>query len=711
MSDDLEVVARRLSSISSEAPAGLERRAKPDAILYAVSEISAHEGFRVAEEFEVEDGASFSEALHSLALASGFRYRKATLRDEWWRHEGPPYLVQHLATAAPAAVIWRGGCYQIRDPETDRLTPVTAAIAADLDEAAFQLYAGLPRETGLKSLLRFSLHGLSRDMRIICAASLLAMSVGAVVPIAMAALVATAVPDGRTDLIQQMAILVAAAAFGVLALGLTRTLLTIRLETLTNMRLQAAIWDRVLRLPSSFFRAYATGDLLRRVLSVDECRQLLTGPIIGALLGGLFSIPSFTVMLIFDWRLAVFGGLFALAATGLLFLLAWRQLRHETAFREEQGRVTAFVLSLIAGIDKLRIAAAEERGLARWSGPFAAQQQSLWQAGRVQVHRTVFLVIISALGTVGMIMVAGLRSDPISVAAFAAFSTAFGQFVTAISALGLALGTIVLGIPLLRRATPVLSAAVEVEEDAADPGKLSGAVSLNEVSFRYIQDGPLVLDRLSLSVAPGEFVAIVGPSGSGKSTILRLLLGFERPLSGSVFYGTRDLAHVDVRRVRQQIGTVLQSAEIVPGSIYENIAGARVMSDETVMEAARHAAFADDIAGFPMGLETYVSEGGGTLSGGQRQRLMIARALVGDPAIVFLDEATAALDNTTQSVLQENIDALKVTRLVIAHRLSTVRRADRIVVLDQGRIVEQGTYAELLQRNGVFHRLASRQLV
>jgi len=318
--------------------------------------------------------------------------------------------------------------------------------------------------------------------------------------------------------------------------------------------------------------------------------------------------------------------------------------------------------------------------------------------------------MLPPLGTLGTFAIAGYRAEPIDLASFAAFNAAFAQFTAAGAMFGLSIALALESVPLIRRFLPILAAPVETDAARAEPGQLSGHIQLSGVSFRYAADGPLVLNDIDLNIAPGEFVAIVGPSGSGKSTLLRLLLGFETPTEGAVFYDDRDLQRLDLRLVRRQIGTVLQSAGLIPGSIYENIAGARPLSDEVVMAAAEQAGLADDIRSFPMGLETIVSEGGGTLSGGQRQRVMIARALVGRPAIVFFDEATSALDNRTQAIVSNSLDALKVTRLVIAHRLSTIRHADKIVVIDRGHVAEQGTYDALMARRGAFYTLAERQL-
>lgn len=678
----------------------------------AVAIIARHDGFSVAADFRSPSPVSVREALHGLALVSGFRVRQVALEGDWWTQEGPALLVCHAETGVPMAAIWSGRRYTIHNPATRTHNRLEASLAADIAPTGYQLYPGLSGNTSWRSLVSFGLGTTNYTAMQIVFASILVMVVGLAVPVATAAVIATAIPDGRLTMLHEMALVVAAAALGVLAFGALRTLLTIRLETLMNVRLQGAVWDHVLRLPSTFFRQYATGDLVRRVLAVDEGRRLLTGPVLGAILAGPLSIVSFLIMLLYDIRLALFGVFFAAIAAVCLTLLAWWQFKSQLAYRTIQGEVTTRTLGLLSGIDKLRLAAAEERGFNRWSGPFAQEQKALWRIGRIRVLLNTTLTVIGSFGILGAIIVAGVRPETIGLAAFSAFAAALGQFVASISAFGVALGAVAIIVPLFRRAGPVVFAEPEVPETrGSDPGRLSGRISVKDVSFRFDEEGPLVLDNISFQVDPGEFVAIAGHSGAGKSTLLRLLLGLDRPNAGTVFYDDHDLMDVDLRLVRRQIGTVMQSIGVLPGSIYDNISGSRIMSDEAVMEAARKASFADDIESLPMGLDTYVSEGGSTLSGGQCQRLMIARAFVGNPTMIFLDEATSALDNHVQAAIQKSIADMKMTRLVIAHRLSTIRGADRILVLERGRIVEAGPYDQLMESDGAFHTLAKRQLV
>jgi len=277
-----------------------------------------------------------------------------------------------------------------------------------------------------------------------------------------------------------------------------------------------------------------------------------------------------------------------------------------------------------------------------------------------------------------------------------------GVFIGSATELSLTLVGLVDTLINSRRLAPILAAEPEVRHEAADPGRLTGHISLSRVHFRYHPDGPKILDGIDLVAEPGQFIALTGPSGCGKSTILRLLLGFETPESGVIAYDGQDLAGLDVTAVRRQIGVVLQSSRINTGSIFDNISGGLAVSMEEAWEAAEDAGLADDIRDMPMGMHTMISEGGGNISGGQRQRLFIARALVKQPRILLLDEATSALDNRTQQIVSRSLARRNVTRIVIAHRLSTIRDADRIYILEHGRIVDQGTYDQLKRTHELF---------
>jgi NHLM bacteriocin system ABC transporter ATP-binding protein len=490
-----------------------------------------------------------------------------------------------------------------------------------------------------------------------------------------------------------------------------RAVAVIRLGTHIDRRLQAAVWDRVLRLRTSFFRGYSVGDLALRILGIDAIRRILAGQAVNGIIGGVFSLVSLGVMLIYDAWLALFAVGYAVVAAGILFVLGRQQMRLQRRVYERKGIVTGLMMEVLGGIAKLRVAAAELRAFARWSNAFAEQRANDALAGRLVAWQTVAASSLPILGAVCVLSIAAGGDHPIDVVAFAAFNSAFGQFTTALLGLSASLNLAIEAAPLFGRLRPVFDAPLEVEEGCIDPGALGGAIAVRNLSFRYTTDGPWTLDGIDFEARPGESIAIVGASGSGKSTLLRLLLGFETPQRGGVFYDGRDLQTLDLRLLRRQIGSVLETAGLVPGSIFDNIAGSAPLSREQVQEAIRQAGLEDDIAAMPMGLQTFVMEGGNLISGGQRQRVMIARALVHQPRLIFFDQATSALDNRTQAIVGASLAAMNATRIVIAHRLSTIREADRIIVLDGGRIAETGTYDELIARDGAFRRLVQRQLL
>jgi ABC-type bacteriocin/lantibiotic exporter with double-glycine peptidase domain len=342
------------------------------------------------------------------------------------------------------------------------------------------------------------------------------------------------------------------------------------------------------------------------------------------------------------------------------------------------------------------------------------QQQTL----RLRIQRladriTVVNAVLPTVASMGLFWCAMLAfqdgGSRLTTGTFLAFHAAFGMLTAGATSLSNTVVDLLEVGPLWERAKPILAATPEVDTTKVNPGRLSGKLVLDQVTFRYQEHGPVVLDKVSLHAEPGEFIALVGPSGSGKSTILRMLLGFDTPESGAVYYDDQELSRLDITAVRRQLGTVLQQSRIIAATIFDNIAGGGLLTPEAAWEAVRAAGLAEDIAAMPMGLHTWVSEGCSTLSGGQRQRLLIARALARQPAMILFDEATSALDNRTQAVVTASLARLQVTRLVIAHRLSTIRHADRIYVLQQGRVVQQGRFAELTRHGGLFAQLIARQ--
>ncbi|HEV2846753.1 MAG TPA: ATP-binding cassette domain-containing protein, partial [Thermoanaerobaculia bacterium] len=386
-------------------------------------------------------------------------------------------------------------------------------------------------------------------------------------------------------------------------------------------------------------------------------------------------------------------------------------LRHQRALLELQGRIAGLLFGLIHGISKLRVAGAEARAFARWAEAFAEQRRKTLSAQRAANAQIAFNAVYGVLTSLTIFAVVGFSvEEAMPIGEFLAFNAAFGQFLAATLSLVGTLSTVLVMVPVYERLQPILETLPEVDESKAEPGELAGEIEFSHVSFRYQADGPTILDDVSFRAAPGEFLALVGPSGAGKSTCLRLILGFEQPTSGSIYFDGQDLSGLAVQSVRRQIGVVLQTGRPMAGSIYSNIVGSSNLGIDAAWEAARMAGLEEDIKSMPMGMHTVISEGAETFSGGQKQRILIARAIVHRPRIILFDEATSALDNRTQEIVSRSLEGLKATRIVIAHRLSTIQNADRIYVIEGGRVVEEGTYQDLLHRGGPFTRLAERQI-
>jgi ABC-type bacteriocin/lantibiotic exporter with double-glycine peptidase domain len=392
-----------------------------------------------------------------------------------------------------------------------------------------------------------------------------------------------------------------------------------------------------------------------------------------------------------------------------------RYSRDETRLR---GQIASLVLQLIAGVAKVRVAAAENHAFRVWAQKFSMQKRIGFAIGQITNVVATFSAsfpVLSSLGIFGALYYFQSTAKPgepppFTTGEFIAFNAAFMSFVTAMQSLADASLSLLKAVPIYERIKPILDTKPETDESKAHPGKLKGEISVSHVHFRYHEDGPYILKDVSFTIRPGEFIAFVGSSGCGKSTLMRLLLGFEKPGIGSIYYDGQDLSSLDTRSVRQQLGVVLQESRVLPTDIYRNIVGTTSHTMDEAWEAAEMAGLAEDVRQMPMGMHTVVSEGGGTFSGGQRQRLLIARALVNKPRIIYFDEATSALDNRTQALVTQSMDRMDSTRIVIAHRLSTIVNADRIFYLDQGQIREEGSYDELMARNGLFAELAKRQI-
>lgn len=660
-------------------------------------------------------------ALRKIASASRVRIRQVTLQGTWWREDCGPILAylapdpSHSQTQErPVALLPSSGRYDLLDPVAKTRTRVTAEVATLLSPVAFAFYPPLPPQplTGL-DLIKHGLRGRLRDVLAVVLSGIGMGSLGLITPLMIGVLFDAIIPSAQMGQLLQLGLALLVSALAAALFQLTRNIAVLRLESKLDTSVQAALWDRLLRLPVPFFRQYAAGDLAERVLGINAIRQNVSGAVVSSVLSGLFSVMSLGLLFYYAPGLAWSAIGLALISILVTAGLGYWQVRYQRDWTDAQGRVSGLVLQLVTGITKLRMAGAEGRAFARWANAFGRQRAVAFKARTVtnelQVFNTAYPVL--TLLTIFALLARGGQAQ-LSTGAFLAFNAAFTQFLVASLAVSqLALTAILSTIPLYERIKPVLQAVPEVDPAQADPGVLTGEVEISHVAFRYRENEPLVLRDVSLHIKPGEFVAVVGSSGCGKSTLLRLLLKFETPLAGAIYYDGQDLERLDIETVRRQIGVVLQDGKLIAGSILSNIIGSSLLTIDDAWEAARMVGLEQDIEQMPMGMHTALSEGGTNLSGGQRQRLLIARAIVNKPRLLFLDEATSALDNPNQALVSASLERLSATRVVIAHRLSTIVNAGRIYVFDQGQVVQSGDYAELMRQRGLFAELARRQLM
>ncbi|MBI5958803.1 MAG: NHLP bacteriocin export ABC transporter permease/ATPase subunit [Chloroflexi bacterium] len=654
----------------------------------------------------------YQDPLAEIARASRVRTRTVLLREDWWRKDNGPLLVYRGEDHRPAALLpGKSKEYELHDPILGEVSPITEELAAQLSGTAVMFYRPFPdRPLNALDLLRFGQRGARRDVLALLVVGLAGGALAMLTPIITGVIFGRLIPGGEQSQLLVFGGVLTLSAVAVALFQVARSIVLLRIESRSDGTIQAAIWDRLLSLSPDFFRRYSPGDLAQRAMGVGIIKQTLSGSVALALLAGMFSWFNLLLMLYYDSRLALITLLLVIVFTTLTTLLGARLLRDQRAVTHTQGEISGLIVQIIGGISKLRVAGAEGRSFFLWANAFSRQKKLAFRVRSTHNSLTVLIAGYPILAWMAVFAVVYNQSQ-LSTGEFLAFNAAFTQFLFASMQFGTALVAALSIIPVYERLKPIIQTLPEVDEQKAHPGELSGAIEVSHVSFRYSKEGPLVLDDVTFSVSPGEFVALVGTSGSGKSTLLRHLLGFERPDSGDVYYDGQALSEIDLRAVRRQIGVVLQHSQVMTGTVQDNILGASRLTVEDAWEAARKAGIAPDIKQMPMGMQTYISEGGSTFSGGQRQRLLIARALVTRPRIIFFDEATSALDDRSQALVTESLKKIDATRIVIAHRLSTIVDADRILVMQRGRLVESGTYVQLLAKGGVFTELAQRQLV
>jgi NHLM bacteriocin system ABC transporter ATP-binding protein len=670
---------------------------------------------------EDEEDEGETDSIVEIARASHVRIRQIVLRGKWWRDDCGPLVGYVEEDGRPVALMpSKPGRYEIVDPTAKKREKVTAAVASGLSPMAHMMYRPFPgQQLNWWDLIKFGVAGKKQDVIWMVLMGAAGGILGMFVPLATGILFDSVIPGAeRGQLFQVILALLAASLAGAL-FQITRGISVVRIQGGMNASLQAALWDRVLELPTTFFRRYTSGELASRTMGIQAINNILSDTVVTSILGGVFGVFNLLLLFYYSPRLAMVALL--LVACGVV-ATAWTgraRKHHLTQYTAIQHKITGLVFQFLSGISKLRMTGSETKAFGIWAEMFSRQRKVSFIMERIQNRLEIFNSAYPHLATMCVFAAYAFLvqneqvgyNEGLSTGEFLAFNAAFGSFIIVAIEMSAGLLSIMTIQPHYDNVLPILETLPETDDSRAAPGVLKGEIEVSNVCFRYIKDGPIILNELSIHIKPQQFVAIVGGSGCGKSTLLRLLLGFEVQESGAIFYDSKELSGIDIRMVRRQIGVVLQNAQLMGGDIFTNIVGAAAnLTIDDAWRAARAVGLAEDIEDMPMGMHTIIAEGGGGLSGGQRQRLVIARAIVHEPKILFFDEATSALDNRTQAMVTESLEQLQATRVVIAHRLSTIKNADRIFAIDRGVLQESGTYEELMQRDGYFARLAKRQI-
>ena len=663
------------------------------------------------------------QLLRRLIQKGNMQMRLIELLPDWYRKDSGVIIGFFGADKTLAAFVpTEPGKYKLVTRDIPDGKPITDSVAKEIDKSAFECYAGFPsRELKILDLMKFIFKQCwIADYKTVIGISLVAGFIPLAMPLVTETIFQDIIPILDRQGLATVTQVIMVTSFTTASLGIVRTIAVMRITTRINMSTEAALWGRLLTLPTKFFRQFTSGELASRMNGISVIKGLVSADFIGGLFGFAFSFWSVFLMCYYSLKLTAAAVVVWFVYALITAFIYRRVLGFQRSLIAANNREAGLVQQIFKGLSKFREHGAEKQAFWLWSEVFGEtwkyNLKLRWQGNYNQiigsVQPFVLTMLLYYIAVYGMNEVGpnGQQIQGIGYAQFLAFQGAFSSFNATLNGIIPLVGQYFAIQPQIENLRPILKEIPESVGEKADAGILSGAIELSHVSFGYIE-GKDVLHDLNFKIAAGENVAIVGRSGCGKSTLVRLLLGFETPRKGAIYFDGHDLADVNLPSVRTQMGVVLQNGQLMQGDIFTNIIGMNSLTEEDAWEAATKAGVAVDIAMMPMGMQTVISEGSSNISGGQRQRILIARALVTKPAILIFDEATSALDNRTQAIVTKSLDELNATRIIVAHRLSTIRNCDKIFVMDAGRIVESGTFDDLVARGGVFANLVARQTV
>jgi len=651
--------------------------------------------------------------LQDVARISNFITREVILTPEWYKRDsGPLVAFIEKGNKAVALLPNRKG-YQAYNPATNETFPVDEDFAEQLNPRAQSIYRPFPnKKLSIKDILLFAFKEITpTEVVRFGLLSLLGTLIGILLPILNQQIYDNYIPMSLSAGIIQIGLVLIACNIGNLSFTVVKNLTSSVAFSKMGNSVFAAACERLFNLPSSFFRNYQAADLSERVIQIESVFQAISSVGVRTVISAAFSILYVVQMATYAPSLAGIGIILMLFVMGLVLLMGWLQTRNQKKLIELSSKANSKMYQYLVGIEKVRGAGAEEHAMHEYLKPYVESKNVAMHNGRLGALNNVLGIFISSgFSILFYIQMVNGKMD-LSVGQFSAFLAAFGSFSAAMLSISGAVTTLNSVKPMIERIKPVLEAIPEYSEDSEVPGELKGDIEVSNLNFAYEEGEDLILKDISLHIKEGEYIGIVGGSGGGKSTLLKMLLGFEKPTSGKIYYDGKDIDAMDKRELRKKFGVVLQDGKLIGGSIFENMtitAPQATMKD--AQKVAEEVGLAEDIEHMPMGMHTVLAEMGGAISGGQQQRILIARAIIARPNVLFFDEATSALDNTTQKMVTDSLAKLNATRLVIAHRLSTIQECDRIIVMDKGQIVEIGNYEELMEQEGLFYDLAKRQV-
>ena len=661
---------------------------------------------------EVPDSIKgLNDRLEYLLRPHGIMRRNINLEKGWYKDSIGAILGTRKDDGSIVAFIPKGfSGYVYFDALTGKWVRLSKKNETLFEDEGICFYKPFPlTKLTVRTLMRYILNTLSTaDFVLVMLATLAVSLIGLLSPKLNNLLMGTIVESESMRLLFGITIFMVCVTVSSLLIQAVKTLIMTRINTKMDLSVQAATMMRVLSLPADFFKQYSAGELSSRAQYIQSLCSMLVSTVLNTGLTSVFSLIYISQIFKYAPALVIPALLIILATILFSLITTFYQMKYSKKQMEIAAEESGMSYALITGVQKIKLSGAEKRAYARWSKLYAKQVELAYNPPMFLRANAAFSSIISLTGVLIMYFMA--VQSGVSVADYYAFNTAYGMVSGAFMSLAGIATTIARFKPILDMAKPIMDAVPEVSEGKLVIERLSGGIELNNVFFRYSENMPLVINNLSLKIRSGQYVAIVGATGCGKSTLMRIMLGFEKPQKGAVYYDGKDLNSIDLKSLRRKIGVVMQNGKLFQGDIFSNITiSAPQLSMDEAWEAAEMAGIAEDIRRMPMGMHTIISEGSGGISGGQRQRLMIARAIAPKPKILMFDEATSALDNLTQKIVSDSLDKLKCTRIVIAHRLSTIRHCDRIIYLEKGQIVEDGTYDELIAKNGKFAELVERQ--